>query len=147
MKFIFSIACLLILICSATVYAQRRPVHCNGSAELPIREEQSIAALKAELALNARLNAMNKCFGTEVASIQTSMSNSNNASDTNMTETFRQFSQSMIKGIWAGDDSPVLYSEFLIDGNKSWMHAEVSGYAFQTGFELSGGMRIKSHFN
>ena len=121
---------LLMILLINSVLARPKPVKCNGHAELPLKEEQSVAALKAELTAKARLNAISSIFGTALTSIQTSAIKSNFKNDSSMTDAFQQFSQSIVKGFWVGDISSPTYINYIGQDGKPWMRAEISGYAF-----------------
>lgn len=127
--------CLALLLFDAGAAAQQQPVLCRGSAELPLREEQSIRALKAELLAEARLDAMGRSRGTDIASIQTSLTVSANPHDSGMSDSFRSFSQSLIAGRWAGDANIPLFTQFTGRDGRPWMRAEVSGFVFPVGNE------------
>ena len=129
------LVCIALLLSAFGSAAQQQPIPCRGSAELPLREEQSIRALKAELLAAARLDAMGRVRGTDIASIQTSLIASGNPHDSGMSDSFRSFSQSLIAGRWAGDADLPLFTPFIGRDGRPWMRAEVSGFVFPVGYE------------
>ncbi|MBK7852133.1 MAG: hypothetical protein IPJ66_13670 [Bacteroidetes bacterium] len=91
--------------------------------------------MKAELLAAARMDAMGRVRGTDIASIQTSLIASANPHDSGMSDSFRSFSQSLIAGRWAGDADLPLFTPFIGRDGRPWMRAEVSGFVFPVGYE------------
>lgn len=104
------------------------PVYCEGFAELPVREEQSLTALKSELISMARMDAMKKKLGTSISGIQAAYTHSEMNTEMTAGDGFHSSIQSLVYGRWISDKHPPEFTCFDSPDQRTWMSAKVSGF-------------------